>query len=55
MWIGLQFCLAGVLFPVGGFGPVVRRTPANAKTAKGVMVVSFWAGRASSSREENGY
>ncbi len=31
LWIGLQFCLAGVLFPVGGFGPVVRRTPANAK------------------------
>ena len=31
LWIGLQVCLAGVPFPAGGFGSVMRRTPANAK------------------------
>ena len=30
-WIGLQVCLAWFPFPAGGFGSVMRRTPANAK------------------------
>ena len=30
-WIGLQVCLAWFPFPAGGFGLVMRRTPANAK------------------------
>ena len=55
-WIELQVCLAWFPFPAGGFGSVMRRTPANAKALpRGwwwVMVVRFRAGRASSSREE---
>jgi len=31
LWIGLQVCLAWVPFSAGGFGSVMRRTPANAK------------------------
>ena len=55
LWIGLQVCLAWFPFPAGGFGSVMRRTPANAKTAKGVMVGGFRAGRTSSSRGESGH
>ena len=39
LWVGLQVCLAGVPFPAGGFGLVMRRTPANAKALpRGVVV-----------------